>query len=177
VNGPAVGFGASVLLPMDCRVASTAAKFAFPFTRRAIVAESCSSWFLPRLVGMPTARSWMISGRTFPAAEAHAAGLVQDVVDPERLMDRAREVAAEFTRDTSPASVGAVRRLLWQMQGAEHPMAAHGFESRALVASYRGADYREGFTSFLEKRPPRFSSRPSVDLEYTRAWWPQPPFA
>jgi enoyl-CoA hydratase/carnithine racemase len=176
VNGAAVGFGASVLLPMDYRVASQGAKFAFPFTRRAIVAESCASWFLPRLVGMPTALSWMLSGRTFPVAEAHSAGLVQEVVEPERLMERAREVAASFTDETSPVSVGLVRQLLWQMQGANHPMVAHRYESRGLVACYRGTDYQEGFKSFLEKRPPRFASRPSRDLDFIRDWWPEPPF-
>lgn len=173
INGAAVGFGATVLLPMDYRIASSSAKFAYPFTRRAIVAESCSSWFLPRLVGIGTALSWMISGRTFSVEEAHAAGLIQEVVEPETLLDRARTVARMFTDETSPTSVAMVRRLLWTMLGANDPMTAHVLESRALVAAYRGADYEEGYRSFLEKRAPQFVSRPENDLAFTRTWWPE----
>lgn len=176
VNGPAVGFGSSVLLPMDYRIASTTAKFAFPFVKRAIVAESCSSWFLPRLVGIATALSWMISGRTFPVEEAQAAGMIQEVVAPEALMERARAVARSFIAETSPSSVGLVRRLLWTMLGENHPMRAHVLESRGLVAAYRGPDYEEGFKSFLEKRPPQFSSTPNRDLAFAEPWWPQPDF-
>jgi enoyl-CoA hydratase/carnithine racemase len=176
INGAAVGFGASVLLPMDYRIASTTAKFAFPFTKRAIVAESCSSWFLPRIVGMATALSWMISGRTFSVGEAQGAGLVQEVVEPDTLIERAKAVARSFTDETSPSSVALVRRLLWEMAGENHPMAAHVYESRALVAAYRGSDYEEGFRSFLEKRPPRFISRPARDLAFLDEWWPAPAF-
>ncbi len=176
INGPAIGFGSSVLLPMDFRVASTAARFAFPFTKRAIVPESCSSWFLPRVVGIATALDWMMSGRTFPVDEAKKAGLVQEVVAPETLMTRAMEIATRFTEGTSPASVGLVRRLLWAMLGEAHPMTAHSLESRGLVAAYRAADYDEGFRSFLEKRAPRFVSRPHQDLAYAEQWLPEPPF-
>jgi len=171
VNGAAVGFGSSVLLPMDYRIASTNAKFAFPFTKRAIVAESCSSWFLPRLVGIGTALSWMISGRTFLAQEAYEKGFVQEVVEPENVMQRAREVANSFISETSPASVAMVRNLLWKMLGEQSPSRAHELESRALVASYRGPDYEEGFKSFLEKRAPEFSSKPFGDLAYAKEWW------
>lgn len=177
INGAAVGFGATVLLPMDYRIASSSAKFAYPFTRRAIVAKSCASWFLPRLVGIATALSWMISGRTFSVEEAHSAGLVQEVVEPEALMQRARAVAATFTEETSPSSVGMVRRLLWTMLGADDPMTAHRFESRALVAAYRGPDYEEGYRSFLEKRRPQFNSRPQDELAFSQTWWPEPAFA
>jgi len=176
VNGAAVGFGASVLLPMDYRIASKTAKFAFPFTKRAIVAESCSSWFLPRIVGMATALSWMISGKTFGVEEAHGAGLIQEVVEPDALIDRAKAVARSFTDETSPSSVGVVRRLLWAMAGENHPVTAHVYESRALVAAYRGPDYEEGYRSFLERRPPRFTSQPVRDLAFMREWWPTPTF-
>ncbi|CAN7708415.1 enoyl-CoA hydratase-related protein [Aminobacter sp. LjRoot7] len=176
VNGPAVGFGSSVLLPMDYRIASTTAKFAFPFVKRAIVAESCSSWFLPRLVGIATALSWMISGRTFLAEEAKAAGMIQEIVEPDALMERARTVAHSFIAETSSSSVGLVRRLLWTMLGQDHPMQAHRLESRGLVAAYRGPDYEEGFKSFLEKRPPQFSSAPSRDLAFANSWWAEPGF-
>ena len=176
VNGAAVGFGSSMLLPMDYRIAASTAKFAFPFTRRAIVAESCSSWFLPRLVGIATALSWMISGRMIPVEEAKAAGMVQEVVAPEDLIERARAVAASFIDETSPSSVGLIRRLLWQMLGEDHPMRAHMFESMGLVAAYRGPDYDEGFRSFLEKRAPRFASQPERDLSYARDWFEEPAF-
>lgn len=176
INGAAVGFGSSVLLPMDYRIASTNARFGFPFTRRAIVAESCSSWFLPRLVGIATAVSWMISGRVFAAQEAFEKGLVQELVEPEELLPRARELAREMTEGTSPSSVGLVRRLLWTMLGEAHPMRAHQLESRGLVAAYRGPDYEEGYRSFLEKREPRFTSSADRDLQFASGWWPEPPF-
>ena len=165
-----------MLLPMDYRVASSTAKFSFPFTRRAIVAESCSSWFLPRLVGIATALSWMISGRMVAVEEAKAEGLVQEIVEPEDLIARARAIAASFIDETSPASVGLIRRLLWQMLGEDHPMRAHMFESMGLVAAYRGPDYDEGFRSFLEKRAPNFTSGPDRDLAFARGWFEEPPF-
>lgn len=176
VNGAAVGFGSSMLLPMDYRIAASTAKFSFPFARRAIVAESCSSWFLPRLVGIATALSWMLSGRMITVEEARAAGLVQEIVAPEELIERARAVAASFIDETSPSSIGVIRRLLWQMLGEAHPMRAHMFESMGLVAAYRGPDYDEGFRSFLEKRAPKFDSGPERDLLYTRDWFPEPDF-
>lgn len=176
INGAAVGFGSSFLLPMDYRLAASSAKFAFPFSRRAIVAESCSSWFLPRIVGIATALGWMMSGRMVPVEEANQKGLVQEIVAPEDLMPRAREIAASFIDETSAFSVGLIRRLLWQMLGEDHPMRAHMFESMGLVAAYRGADYEEGFRSFLEKRPPRFASAPERDLAFTRDWFQNPQF-
>jgi enoyl-CoA hydratase/carnithine racemase len=177
VNGAAVGFGASLLLPMDWRIAAEGASFAFPFARRAIGPESCASWFLPRLVGVPVALNWLMTGRRLPVEEALARGLVQEVVAPEDLVDHAVEVAQSYTEATSPFAVGLARRLAWSMLGADHPMTAHKLESRGLVAAFNGVDSEEGWKSFLEKRPPEFRSRPHADLAFAEGWWPEPPFA
>ena len=176
VNGPAVGFGATVLLPMDCRVTTDAARFAFPFPRRAILPESCSSWFLPRLVGISTALRWMLPGATFDAAEALRGGMVQEIVTPDLLLTRARDIAMEMISDTSPLSVALTRKLLWHMLGADHPMRAHALESRGLVACLTGTDSAEGWKSFLEKRKPEFRSSPSRDMEFTTSWFVPPEF-
>ena len=176
VNGPAVGFGATVLLPMDYRLTTGAARFAFPFSRRAILPESCSSWFLPRLVGISTALRWMLPGATFDAAEALRGGLVQEIAEPEILLDRAREIANDMISGTSPLSIALTRKLLWNMLGADHPMRAHALESRGLVACLTGMDSEEGWKSFLEKRPPEFRSSPSRDMQFTNSWFIPPEF-
>jgi enoyl-CoA hydratase/carnithine racemase len=173
VNGPAVGFGATVLLPTDRRVASSTARFAFPFSRRGIVPDGCSSWFLPRLVGLPKALDWMMSGRTFPVEEALAAGLVEEIVLPEDVLPRARAIARDIVDGTAPVSVAISRRLLWSMAGASHPADAHALESRGLVATLR-RDGSEGAAAFMERRPAAFRSRVSIDMDYTEAWWPSP---
>jgi enoyl-CoA hydratase/carnithine racemase len=153
VNGPAVGFGATVLLPADCRIASRSAKFAFPFVRRGIVPDGCSSWFLPRLVGPAQALDWMLSGRTFPVEEALAGGLISEIVADEDLIPRARALARGMTEGTAPVSVAVARRLVWTMLGARHPAEAHALESRALAATLR-RDGAEGAAAFMERRPP-----------------------
>lgn len=172
INGAAAGFGATFTLAMDTRIAAQGAKFAFPFTRRGICAESCSSWFLPRLVGMPAALDWMLSGRTFGADEALARGLVQELLAPEDLLPRAIEIAEEIATNCAPASVALNRRLLWQMLGAAHPAEAHMLESRGVAATLAGPDSAEGVASFREKRPPRFTGRVS-DADFMDAWWPE----
>lgn len=164
INGPTVGIGASMTLPMDLRIAAQEARFAFPFTRRGITPESCSSWFLPRLVGISRALDWMISGRTFGAEEALAAGLVRKVLPADQLLPTARRMAIELTAGTSPVSVALVRRLLWSMLAAEGPEAAHRMESRALASRARAADVVEGVAAFMEKRPPAFPLVVSRDL-------------
>ncbi len=172
VNGPAIGFGATFLLPMDFRIASTTARFGYVFTRRAIVAESCSSWFLPRIVGMPTALDWMLTGRIFEAAEAKAAGLVRDVVEAEALLPAAFAIADEIASTTSPASVAFNRQLIWRMQAVDHPRIAHDYESRALAFTFRAADSAESTRAFHEKRPPNFVST-VADTAFTEQWWPR----
>lgn len=171
INGAAAGFGATFTLAMDMRLASTEAKFAFPFARRGIVAESCSSWFLPRVVGIQTALDWMLSGRTFPATEAADRGLVSEVLAPDALLPRAYEIAAEIARTTAPASVAINRQLLWRMLGAAHPAEAHELESRAVAATLAGSDSEEGVKSFKERRLPKFTGK-VADANYMKAWWP-----
>jgi enoyl-CoA hydratase/carnithine racemase len=174
VNGPAVGFGATVLLPADRRIAAEGAKFAFPFVRRGIVPDGCSSWFLPRLVGLPKALDWMLSGRTFPAEEALAGGLVEEIIPEPDLIARARAIAASLIEGTAPVSVALARRLLWTMAGEAHPARAHALESRGLAATLR-RDGAEGAAAFMERRPAAFPSRVSSDCDYTQTWWPRPP--
>jgi len=171
INGPAVGFGATFTLPMDIRIASTAARIGFVFARRGVVPEACSTWFLPRLVGMARAAEWVYTGRVFDAEEARAGGLVSLVVAPEALLARARELALEIARHTSAVSVALARHMLWKMLGADHPMEAHQLDSKAMAFTGRSADAYEGVTAFLDKRPARFPLRPSVDMPPFFPWW------
>lgn len=164
VNGPAVGVGATMTLPMDVRVAAATARFGFVFTRRGIVPEACSSWFLPRVVGISQAVEWVFSGRIFDAAEALGGGLVSKVVEPDALVAASRGVARAMTEETSAVSVALARRLMWSMLGAAHPMEAHLADSRGMLAMGRSEDAREGVASFLEKRPARFTMRVSRDM-------------
>jgi enoyl-CoA hydratase/carnithine racemase len=176
VNGAAVGVGATMLLPMDIRLASTSAKFGFPFVRRGIVPEACSTWFLPRAVGMQQAMEWVATGRVFPADEALSAGLVRSVHAPDDLLPAARALAAEVVRETAPVSLALTRQLMWRMLGADHPMEAHRQESRLLVDRGRSADVKEGVASFLEKRSPNFPDKIATNMPPTYPWWRDPGF-
>jgi enoyl-CoA hydratase/carnithine racemase len=171
-----VGVGATMTLPMDVRIASEKARFGFVFARRGIVPEACSSWFLPRVVGISQAMEWVATGRLFGAEEALAGRLVSRVVPPEALLDEARALALEIAENTSAVSVCLSRQLLWKMLGADHPMEAHRLDSRAIAAMGRSADAYEGVQSFLEKRPPRFTMRVSRDLPDFFPWWAERPF-
>ena len=171
INGPAVGVGVTMTLPMDVRIASTTARMGMVFSRRGIVPEACSSWFLPRLVGISRAAEWVYTGRIFPAEEALAAGLVSRVTSPETLLETARSLAREMAEGTSAMSVALSRQMLWRMLGADHPMEAHKIDSRAIFSMGRSADAHEGVASFLEKRPPRFTLRPSADMPAFYPWW------
>ena len=175
INGASVGIGATMILPMDARVALKGAKFALPFTKRGIAWDGCASWFLPRLVGVEPALDWGLSGRTFLAEEAHERGLVSELADtPEAVLQRALERAHLFIRDTAPVSVAMNRRLLWRMMGASHPMEAHRLESRAILHRGMSPDAAEGVTSFLEKRTPDFPG--AVPADYPPGWpWDQDP--
>src|SRR5436305_3042465 len=157
VNGAAVGIGATMLLPMDVRIASSDARFGFVFSQRGIVPEAASSWFLPRIVGIAQALEWCYSGRVFPAQEALDGGLVSRVVAPGELIATARQIARSYSEKTSAVSVALIRQMMWRMLGASHPMEAHRIDSRAMFHRGRGADVKEGIASFLEKRPPRFT--------------------
>jgi enoyl-CoA hydratase/carnithine racemase len=177
VNGPAVGIGATMQLPMDIRLAADGARFGFVFTRRGVVPEACSSWFLPRLVGIQQALDWTLTGRVFDAAEAKAGGLVKDVLPLPDLLPAARQWAREIVIHTSAVSVALTRQMLWRMLGAEHPMAAHRIDSRGIQMMGRSPDAYEGVASFLEKRQPRFTMKPSQDMPEFFPWWTEPPFA
>lgn len=176
VNGPAVGVGVTMTLPADIRLASTAARFGFVFVRRGIVPEAASSWFLPRLVGISRALEWTTTGRLFDAQEALAGGLVRSLHEPDELLPAAYALAREIADHAAPVSVALTRQMLWRMLGADHPMAAHRLDSRAVLERGRSADAREGVTAFLEKRPARFPDRVSTDLPDFYPWWPARPF-
>jgi enoyl-CoA hydratase/carnithine racemase len=171
VNGPAVGIGATMLLPMDVRLAADGARFGFVFTRRGITPEACSSWFLPRVVGISRALEWTLSGRVFSAAEALEGGLVRRVLPADQLPSAARALAAEIADNAAPVSVALTRQMMWRMLGAAHPMQAHRIDSRAIFARGASADAKEGVTAFLEKRPARFTDRVSRDLPPFYPWW------
>jgi enoyl-CoA hydratase/carnithine racemase len=164
INGPAVGVGITMTLPMDIRLASVDARIGFVFNRRGLVPEAASSWFLPRLVGISQAMEWVATGRVFDAEEAHRGGLVRSLHAPDALLDAAYGLAAEIAENTSAVSVAMSRQLLWHMLGESHPMAAHRADSLAM--SYRGTsdDAHEGVRSFLEKRPAAFTGRVSQGL-------------
>jgi enoyl-CoA hydratase/carnithine racemase len=164
INGPAVGVGATMTLPMDARMVAEGAKIGFVFVRRGIVPEACSSWFLPRIVGISQAMEWVATGRVFDASEALAGGLARSVHPGEELLGTARALALEIAENAAPVSVALGRRLLWDMLGAAHPMEAHKADSRAMLARGQSADAREGVAAFLEKRPAVFPDRVSDGL-------------
>ena len=177
VNGPAVGIGATMLLPMDMRLAANDARFGFVFTRRGIVPEACSSWFLPRLVGIDRALEWAYTGRVFEAHEALSAGLVRSLHAADELLPAARALAREIVEHAAPVSVALTRQMMWRMLGADHPMRAHRIDSRAIYARGRSNDVKEGVTSFLEKRRPSFGEAVSKDMPPFFPWWDDPPYA
>lgn len=176
VNGPAVGIGATMLLPMDIRLSSTDARFGFVFTRRGITPEAASSWFLPRLVGISRALEWSMTGRVFPAQEALDGGLVRSLHAPADLLPAAQALAREIADHAAPVSVALARQMMWRMLGADHPMEAHKVDSRSIIARGAMADAKEGVTAFLEKRPARFGDRVSADMPDFFPWWKPRPF-
>jgi enoyl-CoA hydratase/carnithine racemase len=176
INGPAVGVGATMTLPMDVRLASEQARIGFVFTRRGIVPEAASSWFLPRVVGISRAIEWAATGRVFTAQEALDGGLVRSVHAPDELLEAARELAREIAENTAPVSVALARRLMWRMLGAEHPMLAHRADSRGMLVRGQSADAAEGITAFLEKRPASFPERVSEGLPEIMPDWRAPEF-
>jgi enoyl-CoA hydratase/carnithine racemase len=176
INGAAVGVGVTMTLPMDFRVASDTAKFGFVFAKRGIVPEACSSYFLPRLVGISQATEWVYTGRVFGAEEALAGGLVRSVHAGDDLMKTARGIAREIADNTAPVSVAMSRRMLWQMLGASHPMEAHRADSRGIMERGRSADSKEGVVSFLEKRPAVYPDKVSDGLPDIFPQWQEPEF-
>ncbi len=176
INGAAVGVGVTMTLPMDIRIASTAARFGFVFARRGIVPEAASSWFLPRAVGISKALEWSYSGRVFEADEALAGGLVRSLHEPDDLLPAARAIAADIAENTAPVSVALTRQMMWRMLGASHPMEAHRADSRAILARGRSDDAREGVTSFLEKRAAVYPDRVSEGVPDVFPNWDDPDF-
>jgi len=171
INGPAVAFGITLTLPMDVRIASSAARVGFVFARRGVVPEASSTWFLPRLVGISQAAEWAMTGRVFSAEEALAGRLVSRVVAPEALLPTARQLAREIADNTSAVSVALIRQMLWKLLGADHPREAHRLDSLGMFWTGRSADAREGIEAFVEKRPSRFTLRPSADMPPFYPWW------
>ena len=177
INGAAVGIGVTMQLPMDVRIASDNARFGFVFARRGIVPEACSSWFLPRIVGISQALQWCYSGEVFGAEEALRGGLVSEIVPPADLLARAKGVALQMTQMSSPVSVAMTRQMLWRMMGADHPMEAHKVDSKAVFGRGRQSDAKEGVMSFLEKRTPEFADKPSSDMPGFYPWWDERKFS
>jgi len=176
INGPAVGVGVTMTLPMDIRLASESARFGFVFARRGLVPEAASSWFLPRVVGINKATEWVFTGRVFPADEALAAGLVRSVHPADELLPAAYAIAREIVENTSAVSVVLSRQMLWRMLGESHPMAAHRIDSKGIDYMGASADAREGVLSFLQKRAPEFTMKPSTDMPDYYPWWEEPEF-
>jgi enoyl-CoA hydratase/carnithine racemase len=177
INGPAVGVGVTMTLPMDFRLASDTAKFGFVFAKRGIVPEACSSYFLPRLVGISQATEWVFTGRVFPASEALSGGLVRSVHAGDDLMAAAIAIAREIADNTAPVSVSLSRKMLWHMLGASHPMEAHRADSRGIQERGRSADSKEGVVSFLEKRAAVYPDKVSDGLPNIFPGWEEPEFS
>ena len=176
INGAAVGVGATMTLPMDIRLSSDTAKFGFVFAKRGIVPEACSSYFLPRIVGISRATEWVFTGRVFGADEAKDAGLIRSVHASEDLIAAARALAGEIVANTSPVSVAVSRQMLWRMLGASHPMEAHRVDSRGIKERGKSSDSREGVMSFLEKRNAVFKDKVSDGLPDIFPNWEEPQF-
>ena len=176
INGPAVGVGVTMTLPMDIRLAADVARFGFVFARRGIVPEACSSYFLPRVVGISQALEWTYSGRVFDAAEALAGGLVRSVHPKDELLGAARAIAHDIAAETSAVSVAMIRQMMWKMLGADHPMEAHKIDSRGIYHLGRSADAKEGVESFLEKRAAVFPGKVSTDMPEFFPWWEEEEF-
>jgi enoyl-CoA hydratase/carnithine racemase len=177
INGPAVGIGATMTLAMDVRLASQTARIGFVFSRRGIVPEAASSFFLPRIVGISQALDWCYSGRVFDAAEALAGGLVKAVHAPDHLLPAARALARSYADNTAPVSVALIRQMMWRGLGMSDPMEAHRLDSRGILSRGRSADVAEGVTAFLDKRPAVFPDRVSRDLPDFFPWWEEPGYA
>src|SRR6188768_271073 len=172
INGPAVGVGITMTLPMDIRIAAKGAKIGFIFARRGLVPEAGSAWFLPKLVGLPQSLRWCLSGRTFDADEALQGGLVSEVVEPTELLNRAKEIAHEMTTETSAVSIALTRQMLWRFAGAPDPFELLDIDKPMSVERGGHADVREGVQAFIEKRSPAFPGKVSQDMPSQYPWWP-----
>ena len=174
LNGAAVGVGIPMPLPMDFRLAAEGAKIGFVFTQRGLTPEACSTWFLPRAVGMQKALEWVYSGDIFLAEEGLEAGLFRSLHGKEEVLDAALTLARKLIAKSSPVSVALAKQMLWRNPTFDHPMQAHAVESRMIYRANEFWDGKDGFTAFLEKRDPVFDT----DLNHVPAefnFWPEPP--
>jgi enoyl-CoA hydratase/carnithine racemase len=176
VNGAAVGIGATMLLPMDTRICSDQARFGFVFAKRGIVPEAASSWFLPRLIGINKALELCYTGKIISAEEAKEIRLVSEILNQDKLIERALEIAKEFTAESSQISIALTRQMMWRMLGADDPMEAHKIDSRAVFELGQSGEAIEGVNSFLEKRPPSFPGKVSKDMPSFFPWWDEKEF-
>ena len=170
-NGPAVGVGLTLALPTDIKIASERARFGCVFARRGLVPEAASAWFLPQIVGLPQALRWCLTGKIFEAPEALSGGLVSEVVPPDELLPRAREIALEIAENTAPVAIALTRQLLWRFAGTDLPFDVFKVDGPLVVALGAGGDVKEGVSAFLEKRPPQFPGRASTDMPALYPWW------
>ena len=177
INGPAVGVGMTMTLPMDVRFVAEGAKLGFVFARRGIVPEAASSWFLPRLVGISRAMEWVATGRIFTPEEGLEAGLFRAVLPPDELLPAAYALAREIADNTAAVSVALARKLMWTGLGLSHPMESHRADSRAMYSRGQSADAVEGVTSFLEKRPASYPDKVSDGLPDVFPWLDAPEFS
>ncbi len=174
INGHAVGVGITMTLPMDIRIVAEDAKIGFVFTRRGLVPEACSSWFLPRIVGISKATELIYTGRVFRAVEEANSGLFNYVVPRDDVLTKAMGVAKEIAENTSAVSVALSKALLWHGLGEADPQSAHLIDSRCFYWAGRQKDAYEGVESFLEKRSPKFTLRVSSDMPDFYPWWKEP---
>lgn len=176
INGPAIGIGATMLLPMDIRLASDTARFGFVFARRGIVPEGASSYFLPRIVGIGQALEWCFTGRILDAQEALKGGLVSKLYRGEDLLASAHALAREIADNTAPVSIALTRQMLWRGLGMSHPMEAHRIESRGVFSRSNSDDAAEGVAAFLEKRAANFPDQVTRDMPDHFPWWENEPY-
>lgn len=176
INGPAVGVGITMTLAMDIRIAAPNVKMGFVFAGRGIIPEACSSWFLPRIVGISKALEWCYSARVFKSEEALEAGLVRSLHAVDELLPAARALAQEFIDNGSAVSIAMIRHMMWRMLSAPHPIDAHEVDTAAIAALGKSDDAREGITAFLEKRKANFKDRVSKNMPSLFPWWKDRPF-
>jgi enoyl-CoA hydratase/carnithine racemase len=174
INGPAVGVGITMTLAMDIRIAAEDARIGFVFARRGVVPEACSSWFLPRIVGISKAAELVYTGRIFRARDEAHSGLFNHVLPQPEVLPKALDLAREIADNTAPVSVTLSKAMLWHGLGEADPQSAHLIDSRCFYWAGGQKDAFEGVQSFLEKRLPRFSMKVPGDLPDFYPWWREP---